>query len=125
METNTNLFKLPPACTHSLIVYVPSTQGLMGAISQAEHEARTQDIANSLTDMFGGATVTSADGKYKADNGQRVSEPVNRVATACNWSDLQGEKGEQVSELIANIKDAWGQESIAVELVNNSSMYFV
>ena len=122
---NNNLFTQKPACTHSLIIYVPSTQGLKGAISQEEHNKRTKHIANYMSDLFGGATVTNASGKYKANNGERVSEPVNQVATACTWEQLQGAKGEQVSNLIASVKNTWGQESIAVEVVNNSNMYFV
>ena len=123
---NNNLFMSKPACTHSLIVYVPSTQGLNGAISPAEHQARTDYISDFMTELFNGATDRfNASGKYKADNGEIVKEPINQVATACNWSDLQGDKGVQVSNLIESVKKEWGQESIAVEVVNNSDMYFI
>ena len=125
MNTSTNLFNNKPACTHSLIVYVPSTQGLAGSITPEAHQARTEYIGDYMTDLFGGATTTDTSGKYKANNGQKVKEPINQVATACNWSDLQGDKGQAVSQLITEKKTEWGQESIAVEVINNSNMYFV
>ena len=125
MNTETNIFKNKPACTHSLIVYVPSTQGLSDDITLEAHTQRTQDVATHLSSLFGGATITPSQGYYIADNGQKVIEGVNQVATACNWADLQADKGQAVSQLVADKKTEWGQESIAIELIENSKMFFV
>ncbi len=125
MNTNTNLFKTPPACTHKLIVYVPSTQGLDTPITPREHESRTKAVAGELSALFGGASITPSEGYYIAESDQEVIEGVKQVATACNWEDLQGEKGLAVSDMVAGIKQAWGQESMAIEVINNSNMYFV
>lgn len=101
--------------THEIALYTPSTKDVYKHISKSAHTARTDTIAGVFSDWFGGATIQPVGGYYKADNGDQVKEPINRVYTKCTSEQIS----ERLADFIALAKSkarAWGQESIMIEL---------
>jgi len=102
---------------HKISFYVPSTSKVKAKISNNELTERTRDIAELLTSYFGGASVEKIQGFYKAQNGQYITETIQRVFAFT--SDLDLEKyGEDIMNLAKNKCLEWEQESIGLEIDN-------
>ena len=101
-----------------LAVYVPSTN-YNEKVSKKEFEQRTAETASKLCEVCGGATVEKVNGYYKADNGELIKEKINKVIAYFESND----QAEAIKEHAKAIKEAYKQESIAMEL--NGSMLFI
>lgn len=97
---------------HRVAVYVPSTQG---PAENADNSEQVQRVARELSEMFGGATATTARGFWVSDSAGLVAEAVTIVYASC--TDRQYH--EQVPEVIRiaqRIKEEMQQEAVSIEL---------
>lgn len=97
---------------HRVAVYVPSTQG---PAENTDNSEQVQRVARELSEMFGGATATTARGFWVSDSAGLVAEAVTIVYASC--TDRQYH--EQVPEVIRiaqRIKEEMQQEAVSIEL---------
>lgn len=97
---------------HRVAVYVPSTQG---PAENTDNSEQVQRVARELSEMFGGATATTARGFWVSDSAGLVAEAVTIVYASC--TDRQYH--EQVPEVIRiaqRIKEEMKQEAVSIEL---------
>lgn len=112
-----NIFSL----NHQVAVYVPSTQGLDGKVTPAEHKQRVAAVAGKLSELFGGATSYKAQGYYKAKNGKLIIETVEIVLAFSSDTDLE-EKSQELLTYTQEQTRAWEQESVLLE-IDNKAMF--
>lgn len=97
---------------HRVAVYVPSTQGPAETTDNAKQGQR---VARELSEMFGGATATTARGFWVSDAAGLVAESVTIVYASCTDKQYH----EQVPEVIRiaqRIKEEMQQEAVSIEL---------
>ena len=68
--------------------------------------------SNLVTDIVGYGTITEAMGIYTHDDGTIVNEPTLRI-------EITGSELEKIKRLAIALKQAFNQESIALEKVNS------
>jgi len=101
---------------HQVTFYVPSTNH-KDKITNAEFIKRTNEIANTLSETFGGASIQKVKGFYKADSGEYITETINKVVSFC--TDVQLEHNTDVMINLASSKcKLYEQESIGLEIDN-------
>lgn len=94
-------------------LYVPSTQNVGKPLPAGKHEALVTEVAKQFSKAFGGATATSGEGFYTADNGELIREHVTIVTS---YHGLETSEALAIVIPIAQvIKYRYGQESIALE----------
>ena len=99
--------------SRKVTLYVPSTQNVGKPLPVGKHEALVRDVAKQFSKFFGGATATSGEGFYTADNGELIRE---RVTLVTSYHDKSTQEALALVIPIAQvIKTRYGQESIAVE----------
>jgi hypothetical protein len=101
--------------THEIALYTPSTSDVYKQITKKAHTQRTDTIASVFSDWFGGATIEQVGGFYKANNGDKIKEPINKVYAGCTAEQLKERLADFFNLARAKAK-AWGQESIMIEL---------
>lgn len=97
---------------HRVAVYVPSTQG---PAENTDNSEQVQRVARELSEMFGGATATTARGFWVSDSAGLVAEAVTIVYASCTERQYH----EQVPEIIRiaqRIKEEMKQEAVSIEL---------
>jgi hypothetical protein len=99
---------------HQVVFYVPSTKFKKG-IDFAEHKKRTNEVASIFTNLFGGATIEKTQGFYKADNGEYITERINKVVSFCGDTELEAHTNE-VLNLASKARKGWEQETIGLEI---------
>lgn len=107
---------------HRVVFYIPSTSNKTQKISAKKHTVRTNEIANKMTGYFGGATIEKALGFYKAENGEYITEKINKVISFCDEKSLSDQSQSLLNLAHSKCKE-WTQESIAVEI--DSKLFFV
>jgi hypothetical protein len=108
--------KRPKGITHlplECVVYVPSTQG-NEVIDDATFAARRDQTADILVSLFGGCRESMSTGRYRADDGQIVSEEVAVLTGFGDAEDYERKRGELLAWLIDK-RDDWGQEALGFE----------
>ena len=108
--------RLPAGITHlplECVVYVPSTDSDR-TISEAEFAARRDQTADLLVTLFGGCRETLASGRYRAENGEIVSEEVAVLTGFGDADDYERKRRELLAWLIDK-RDEWGQEALGFE----------
>lgn len=68
--------------------------------------------SNLVTDIVGYGTITEAMGIYTHDDGTIVNEPTLRI-------EITGSELEKIKRLAIVLKQAFNQESVALEKVNS------
>ena len=68
--------------------------------------------SNLVTDIVGYGTITEAMGIYTHDDGTIVNEPTLRI-------EITGSELEKIKRLAITLKQAFNQESVALEKVNS------
>lgn len=68
--------------------------------------------SNLVTDIVGYGTITEAMGIYTHDDGTIVNEPTLRI-------EITGTELEKIKRLAIALKQAFNQESVALEKVNS------
>ena len=102
-----------------ITIYVPATINVDEAIDNAPQVER---VARTLSECFGGATSTPAQGFWLSESGSLVCEKTTMVFAYC--STEQAEKYiEDIVRLCVILKYEMSQEAIALEY--NSEMYFI
>lgn len=94
---------------NKIAFYVPATYGNL--------LERSLDIAERFANLFGGSTITDATGLYTLETGEVVTEKVKIVYAYTNNDTLDANR-EAIIDLAIESRDAWQQESIALELDN-------
>lgn len=97
---------------------MPSTE-FDKSITPAQFEARTYQVAELFAYEFGGATIEPVKGFYKADNGQVITESINKVIA---YTDKIS-PAELISDFVVSMRETWIQESIAIE--TNTGLMFI
>lgn len=97
---------------HRVAVYVPSTQDVNHAADNAE---QVQRVARELSEMFGGATATTARGFWVSDSAGLVAESVTIVYASCTDKQYH-EQVPEVLRIAQRIKAEMQQEAVSVEL---------
>jgi hypothetical protein len=101
-------------------VYVPSTIDVSVQASAELIQKVTAQVAAKLAGRFGGATQTTANGYWIADNGDLVREDINIVKAF--YDDDDGALNYAI-EIAAEIKATLSQEAVTVE--TNDGIQFV
>lgn len=101
---------LPIEC----VVYVPSTQGVDGKISEEQFRARRDETARLLVTLFGGCRETIVNGRYLDDAGEVVLEEVAAITGFGEAEDYASKRQQFLDWLLAK-KAEWGQEAIGFE----------
>jgi hypothetical protein len=70
------------------------------------------DVENILLKHFDGATLQEANGFYK---GQREKSLVIKIINCCSWEKPREQFLESINNLVLQLRDKLGQESILVE----------
>ena len=101
---------LPIEC----VIYVPSTQGVDGKITEEEFKKRRDETARILVNLFGGCRESIVNGRYVDDDGEVVLEEVAAV-TGFGEAEDYATKRQQFLEWLLAKKAEWGQEAIGFE----------
>lgn len=101
--------------SHSVAIYVPSTQGLSGKVSAKVMTARIKDVANYLSVLFGGSTSYKAKGYYRSNSGQLVVENVQIVMAYASDEDLD-KNSELLLAFVDQLRKDYNQESMLLEI---------
>lgn len=101
--------------SHNITFYVPSTQNVSEVISPDEFGDRVKETANFLTDLFGGASVETIQGYYKAHDQSYVVEDVKKVISGASDEQLQN-NSTKILNYVKNKVREWSQESIIIEI---------
>lgn len=115
MKALENLIPLKSKVT----VYVPATTNVDKAIDNSEQVAR---MARLMSECFGGATATQAQGFWISQENKLVVENTTMVFAYCTTEQAE----ESMKDIIHQcyiIKHQLGQEAVALEY--NGAMYFV
>lgn len=99
---------------HQVVFYVPSTE-YSNKISKNEFVKLTSVIAELFTQLFGGATIETVKGFYKAQNGEYIIETINRVVSFTDDKTLEANLDDVIKTAAIN-KTNWQQESILIEI---------
>lgn len=100
-------------------VYVPATVNVNEEIDNSEQVAR---VARLLSECFGGATASPAQGFWVSDARELVKESTTMVFAYCTTEQAE-EYMEDIVRLCVTLKHEMGQEAIALEY--NGGMYFI
>lgn len=95
--------KLP----YSVSIVVPSTIGLDEPIDNSEY---VEDIAYSLSKLFGGCDRIEGKGYYIANNEQLIVEDTIKLVSRCE--SLSDDEVEQVVKIALDLKAEMKQEAI-------------
>jgi len=74
-------------------------------------------VSNLLLKRFDGATIFNAQGIYKHDNGEIVTENTFRIELL----EFGNSIFEQVKEVVSLLKEIFNQESVAVQIQDVTS----
>ncbi|MGB2691952.1 MAG: hypothetical protein WBB48_11490 [Thermodesulfobacteriota bacterium] len=77
-----------------------------------QEEMEIVDVENILLKHFDGATLQEANGFYK---GQREKSLVITIINCCSWEKPREQFLESINNLVLQLRDKLGQESILVE----------
>ena len=106
-------YTLLPLSPSSFRVFVPSTQGLGGALSLLDQTRVVEGMARMLAEMAGGCTAIPAQGFYVSDSGRLVRESVTILQS---FLDLSSESVrtelESMSYFLASLLQ---QEAVLVQ----------
>jgi hypothetical protein len=92
-------------------IYIPSTVDVDVKVDNTEMVNKTLEF---LSDLFGGATATKAQGAWVSDEVGLVKEDVTIVYAYT--SDFYTEKLMQVRNYAEHVRDIMGQECVSVEI---------
>ena len=96
--------------------YVPSTADKDQTISNEQLTDRVDVIARVFSFNYGGATVEDCNGYYTANGGELIKEAIKRVVAFTDKETYQ-KTIEDIRALAVKSRNAWSQESIALETV--------
>ena len=105
-----------------LAVYVPSTQDVDEVISEAELNARVNEVSKYLASTFGGFTKSERVGGFMTSKSELVTEDVVPVVSFATKEDYQANKNKLVEKL-SEWARKWGQEAIGFEF--EGDLYYV
>jgi hypothetical protein len=103
----------------SVKIYVPSTMDVDKAIDSAKF---VDEALAFLTEEYGGATASLAEGAWLANSGAIVRESVTLLNAFCAPEALAASEGRLLA-FCARLKAAMRQESVALEV--NNELYLV
>lgn len=103
-----NTFHLPI----EMAVIVPSTTEYSKPISSEEFEARTKEIRNLLTKLFGGNTQIKAVGGFQL-KGKEIREKVNMVYSYSKRADWMKNR-KKLLEYLQQKKKEYKQQSLGI-----------
>ena len=110
-----NLFKLSSKVT----VIVPATVNINEEIDNTKY---VDEVAELLSNCFGGATATQTLGYWVSPTAGLVKEKSTTVFAYCSEADLQANV-ERVIDKCVSLKNELKQDAIALEI--NGEMYFI
>lgn len=108
--------------THEITFLVPSTAEKSNKITKTAFNKRADTIAKILSDTFGGATITDAQGLYFTQDGEKIGEQVKQV-TAYADNEAYIKNHDSMIELARKCAKNWSQESIGLKL--DSTFYIL
>ena len=97
---------------HKVAIYVPGTVGVDQAADNSEQVKR---VAAIFSELFGGATATTANGFWNSEAAGLVSEKVTIVYANCTTEQMH-EYVPQVIELARDIRDEMKNEAISFQI---------
>jgi hypothetical protein len=103
--------ELRTARTLQFGIIVPSTRNQEQRIGPGAFNKRVREATEFFTKLFGGATITVAEGSYKGRRGRVMEEPVaviNVYTTTNDWN----KNDKHVKRWLMKKKTNWGQESM-------------
>lgn len=116
-ETFAHALKLPAR----IAVYVPGTVNAARADTAAA-QRMTDRAAAQLSRLFGGATITAADGAWVSDVHGLIREQINIVYSFALAEQIDAAAGE-ILALAEQIKNEMQQEAVSVEI--GGALYLV
>lgn len=105
--------------SHKVTIYVPGTQGANTEADNAEWVDRT---AQTLSEMFGGATSTPGRGYWMSTQHGLIRENTTLVFAYAKEADLIA-SSDALVEYLETMKQGMEQEAVAMEL--DGEMLFV
>ena len=102
-----------------ITVYVPASVNVDKEIDNAPFVDR---VARLLSEAFGGATASPAQGFWVSQDSALIREKTTMVFAYCRTEDAE-KYMEDVVRLCVSLKHEMGQEAIAMEY--NGDMYFI
>jgi hypothetical protein len=104
---------------HCVEIYVPST---INVDVPCDNKKFVEQVAEKLTELFGGATATDGLGYWKSQNGL-VTEKSTKVFSFVNNEQFNDKNLDKVVRIAEKVKKDMQQE--AVTLVVDNVCYFV
>ena len=102
-----------------ITVYVPAT---VDASHQIDNAVYVDRVARLLSEAFGGATASPAQGFWVSQDSALIRENTTMVFAYCRTEDAE-KYMEDVVRLCVSLKHEMRQEAIAMEY--NGDMYFI
>lgn len=102
-----------------IAIYVPSTICVNKPTSSPWWVEHT---AERMSKLFGGVTITKAEGGWVSESGELVREGVTIVRSNYN-SSMSNDQQASVIKLARKLKGLMKQESVSVDV--NGKMYFI
>ena len=105
--------------SHKVTVYVPATRNDENGAHEIDNTKYVDDMAQTLTNLFGGATSTNAIGYWMSDERGLEKENTKMVFAYAESLD----KIDVVIDKCEALKYELGQDNIALEI--DGQMYFI
>lgn len=106
---------------HVVKIYVPSTCDVNNT-NNAKAEQMTNSAAALLSQLFGGATITDANGAWNSDKFGLVKEQIKIVYSFATAEQIEAH-ADKIAALAEQIKTEMQQEAVSVEIDN--ALYIV
>lgn len=120
MSIATTFQKFAPMAAR-VAVYVPGTVGVDSADDDAAARM-VEHVAGKLSELFGGATATSAAGFWMSDSVGLVSEFV-RIVYSNTTPEALDAAAADVLAIAEHVKSEMRQEAVSVEI--NGALYII
>ena len=105
-------YQIQFATDSRVAIYVPSTTN---ATEATDNRKQVENVIRVLSNLFGGATATEAQGGWFSPEHGVILEPVTIVYSFCKQTDLQNNL-EDVINLCMHIKNEMKQEAVTLEI---------
>lgn len=104
-------------------LYVPSTYNVTEELDKETRKVYIDYVLEQFSELFGGATAQESIGAWKTSDGKVVTEDITIVFSYTN--ELNESILDKVISIAKKLKTELKQESISIEIVNNSSLHFI
>lgn len=121
MTNINNIFSGAVKLSERVAVYVPGTAG-PATNDEKLAERMTEETAARLSELFGGATISSAAGAWVSEAFGLIREQVNIVYAFGAPEDVN-KNAAAIMEIVQRVKSEMAQEAVSVEI--GGALYLV